>query len=61
MSWAPTSSSAILLGTVLILAACRSGSPVQPHNTLSANAEPLRSAFNADSGRVRAIFLASPT
>jgi hypothetical protein len=61
MNWAPTSSSAILLGTVLILAACRSGGPVHPHEPLRANAEPLRSAFNADSGRVRAIFLASPT
>ena len=30
------------------------------HETLS-SIEPLRAAFNADSGKVRAIFLASPT
>jgi len=50
-----------LLLTALLLVACRPGGPVQHHDTLAANAEPLRSAFNADSGRVRAIMLASPT
>lgn len=31
-----------------------------PHESL-ASLDPLRAAFNADSGKVRAIFLASPT
>ena len=61
MSWAPRSSSASLLSAVLLLIACRSGGPVQPHKTLTGSAEPLQSAFNADSGLVRAIVLASPT
>jgi hypothetical protein len=52
---------ATLLSTALLLVSCSSGGPVQHHDALTANAEPLRSAFNADSGRVRAIFLASPT
>ena len=47
----------ILLG----LAACaRAGSAVGYENLLSAEGEPLRSAFNEAAGKVRAIFLASP-
>ena len=61
MSRAPWPSRASLLGTMLLLAACNSEGPVQHHDVLDANAEPLRSAFNADSGYVRAIILASPT
>jgi len=52
---------ASLLSTALILVSCSSGGPVQHHDALTANAEPLRSAFNSDSGRVRSIILASPT
>jgi len=52
---------ASLLSTALMLLSCSSGGPVQHHDALTSNAEPLRSAFNADSGRVRAIVLASPT
>lgn len=36
------------------------GGQVSPHENL-ASLDPLRAAFNADSGKVRAIFLASPT
>ncbi len=50
-----------LLGLTLILLSCSAGGPVQHHDALTENAEPLRSAFNADSGLVRAIWLASPT
>ena len=50
-----------LLSTTLFLLSCSSGGPVQHHDSLTENAEPLRSAFNADSGHVRAIWLASPT
>jgi hypothetical protein len=52
---------ATLLITTLFLISCRAEGPVQHHDSITANAEPLRSAFNADSGIVRAIFLASPT
>jgi hypothetical protein len=49
------------LSSVLALAAgCRSG-PVTAHTTLTGNFTALRTAFNADSGKVRAILLASPT
>lgn len=44
----------------LALAAC-GGGHVQPHVAIDSTANALRSAFNADSGRVRAILLASPT
>jgi hypothetical protein len=50
-----------LLSTALILLFCTSGGPVQHHDALTDNGEPLRSAFNSDSGYVRAILLASPT
>jgi hypothetical protein len=52
---------ATLLITTLLLISCRPEGPVQHHDSIAANAEPLRSAFNAESGLVRAIFLASPT
>lgn len=49
-----------LAGALAMLAGCRSG-PVSGHTTLVSSYAPLRAAFNADSGKVRAIFLASPT
>jgi len=52
------------VGTVLLasaaLAACGRSSSEAAHVSLS-NIDPVRTAFNADSGKVRAIFLASPT
>jgi hypothetical protein len=45
----------------LLATACGSRGPEHDHEKLAADAEPLRSAFNADSGVVRAIYLASPT
>ena len=42
-----------------LLTACDRSMPTT-HTNLT-DLEPLRSAFNADSGKVRAIFLASPT
>jgi len=44
---------------MIALFAC-GGGPVQPHLQL-ASMDAFRAAFNADSGRVRAILLASPT
>jgi hypothetical protein len=52
---------ATLAGVALLLMACSPKGPVQPHDPLGTDAEPLRSAFNADTGRIRAIVLASPT
>jgi len=42
------------------VAGCNRSGPVVAHESLT-SLEPLRRAFNADSGKVRAIFLASPT
>jgi len=54
----------VAVGSMLILsaaaAACRGSGAVSEHENLS-SVDPLRAAFNADSGKVRAIFLASPT
>jgi len=44
-----------------LLMSCGPRGPVRPHTNLREGDQPLRSAFNADSGRVRAIVLASPT
>lgn len=48
--------------TLLVLGiGCTQGTKVAiPHEALATTA-PLQAAFNADSGHVRAIFLASPT
>jgi hypothetical protein len=42
-------------------AACAPHGPPSPHAVLGADAEPLRSAFNADVGKVRVIMLVAPT
>lgn len=47
------------LGGILLLGAC--GRATQEHLVLEPSIDALRSDFVADSGRVRAIFLASPT
>lgn len=49
--------------TVVLSAAVSTGcrGPTADHAVLEPDLEPLRSAFTADSGKVRAIFLASPT
>ena len=45
---------------LLLLAACN-GAREPGYETMSRDGEPLRAAFNAGVGKVRAIFLASPT
>lgn len=47
--------------SLLALAACAASAPDPGYQVLTAEAEPLRTAFNAASGKVRAIFLASPS
>ena len=49
-----------LLILLLALGAISCGKS-RPHEALDSRAEPLRSAFNADSGSVRLVILASPT
>jgi hypothetical protein len=51
---------AIALFTIAVTTACDRSKSISPHETLTSLA-PLRQVFNADSGKVRAIFLASPT
>ena len=43
------------------LIACQPPGPDRPHTTLNSRADELRAAFNADSGMVRVVMLASPT
>lgn len=43
------------------LAASCGGGRVSQHTTLDGSVDSLRAAFQSDSGKVRAIFLASPT
>lgn len=57
----PRSSSWFALVLMLSLAACFGKSAAPPHTALASSLGPLKAAFNADSGKVRAIFLASPT
>lgn len=44
-----------------MLMACQQHGPVPRHTVVSPNLSELRSQFNADTGKVRAIFLAAPT
>jgi len=46
---------------LLMLVGCRPSGPAPPHTVLSGDLSALRAQFNADAGKVRAIFLASPT
>lgn len=46
---------------VLALAGCPSKGTISPHAQLTEDAEPLRSAFNADAGTVRVLMLVAPT
>ena len=54
-----------LLLASLIAIGCSAGADEgaigPPHQVLGADYQPLRSAFEADSGKVRAILLGSPT
>ena len=49
-----------LMSAAIALAGCKRSARESPHTTLT-SLDQLRAAFNADSGKVRAIFLASPT
>ena len=51
------------IGALLLagLVACQPGGQDRPHTVLGADLNQLRAAFNADSGSVRVIMLASPT
>jgi hypothetical protein len=49
----------VLIGFVALFA-CAAPAPDPSYQVLTAQAEPLRTAFNAAGGKVRAIFLAAP-
>lgn len=49
-----------LISAAIALTGCKRSARESPHTSLT-SIDPLRAAFNADSGKVRAIFLASPT
>lgn len=51
--------SRIALTTALV--ACQPAGTDRPHTVLTSQAQELRAAFNADSGMVRVVMLASPT
>lgn len=52
-----TTAAALLWGAI----ACQPQGPSSPHGNIGPDGEPLRSAFNADTGRVRVIMLVAPT
>lgn len=49
------------LASVVMLAGCGPTAAAPGHTVLSDDLSQLRSRFNADAGKVRAIFLAAPT
>jgi hypothetical protein len=51
---------AVAVAASVAVTACNRSSSQVRHESLS-SVDPVRNAFNADSGKVRAIFLASPT
>jgi hypothetical protein len=52
---------ALVCCTALFAAACISNAPPSPHRVLTRDAEPLRTIFNANVGKVRILELVSPT
>jgi hypothetical protein len=50
----------ILFIFVTALTGCNS-SPQRPHASLGSGAEPLRSQFNGDAGKVRVVIVSAPT
>jgi hypothetical protein len=55
----------LLISTALLLLAvtpgCAQGGAAKSYTVLSGDASALRAKFNADQGKVRAIFIAAPT
>jgi hypothetical protein len=51
----------LALAATLTAALSCSRSAVRPHAPLTAGAEPLRSDFNRDAGRVRIVMIPAPT
>lgn len=50
-----------LSASLFVLVGCGPGARPVAHTVLSNGLSPLRAQFNADAGKVRAIFLAAPT
>jgi hypothetical protein len=53
--------SLLLVSALLVSVSCRSKGPMTAHEKLDPTAAALRSAFNADIGKVRVLMLVSPT
>jgi hypothetical protein len=49
------------LASLVVLTGCGPSAATPGHTVLSDDLSQLRSRFNADAGKVRAIFLAAPT
>ena len=61
MNQRPMTHARTLFAALLIVSACdRPAPPANAHQSLT-SLDTLRGAFNTDTGKVRAIFLASPT
>lgn len=50
-----------VLALALLALACGAADGDPGYRTIAADGEPLRSAFDAETGKVRAIFLAAPS
>lgn len=46
---------------MIAIVACQPAGSDRPHTVLGSQAQELRAAFNADSGRVRVVMSAAPT
>lgn len=51
----------LMAAGVVLMAACADGHAPTRYVTLGESGEDLRTQFQADSGKVRALFLAAPT
>lgn len=51
----------LMAAAVVLMAACADGHAPTRYVTLGESGEDLRTQFQADSGKVRALFLAAPT
>jgi len=50
-----------IIAAILWLAACAPGGPSSPYKVITADGEPFRTLFNANTGKVRVVMLVAPT
>ena len=51
----------VFVPLLLLAAGCTDPAKIRPHATLTPGAEPLRSQFNSDAGKVRILMIVAPT